>query len=143
METPLEVLDAMNSLTENNEWGSYNQPLEDVLDPDDWRLKVILEYRAEMKKREQDKEKKGAMLARQCLEKNNIKNPYAQALVLRKLGARLSVILQVTNLSRNGYYDHVAIISSGKSNNRAQLSMLDILAKLETVDFRELLKEEQ
>ena len=141
METPTELLDAMNSLTENNEWGGYNQSLEDVLDPDDWRLKVILKYRDETKKNELEKEKKAITLARQCLEKDNIKNPYAQALILRKLGARLSVILQVTSLSRNGYYDHVAIISSGESNNRAQLSALDILAKLETVDFRKLLEE--
>ena len=141
METPTELLDAMNSLTENDEWGGYNQSLEDVLDPDDWRLKVILKYRDETKKNELEKEKKAITLARQCLEKDNIKNPYAQALILRKLGARLSVILQVTSLSRNGYYDHVAIISSGESNNRAQLSALDILAKLETVDFRKLLEE--
>ncbi len=141
METPTELLDAMNSLTENDEWGGYNQLLEDVLDPNDWRLKVILKYRDETKKNELEKEKKAITLARQCLEKDNIKNPYAQALILRKLGARLSVILQVTSLSRNGYYDHVAIISSGESNNRAQLSALDILAKLETVDFRKLLEE--
>lgn len=127
----------MNSLSKNNEWGKDDEMLEDVLAPSDWRLKAILEYRTEMNKQERKKEKQAVIKARRCLVKNNINNPYAQAIVLHKLGAARAVILEVTKLSRKEYYDHVGIIF-GNKHNHEQLRILDVLARLRTTDLRAL-----
>lgn len=139
MKTPIKVLDAMNSLTENDEWGDDNQMLEETLSPDDWRLQTILKYRAETNKHEREKEKQAVRKVHNYFKKNNINNPYIQANILDKLGAKRSAIMRVTKLNRQEYFEHVKKINDSNAK-QGRLPILDVVAMLRTIDLHKLLK---
>lgn len=72
METPTELLEAMNSLSENDEWGGYNVMPETILDKNDWRLKAIMQYRKAMNEQEGKQERQAAVEIRRIFKSNNI-----------------------------------------------------------------------
>ena len=140
METPTKLLEAMNSLTKNNEWGGYNVMPEKILDPDDWRLKAILEYRTEMKLREPRRIKEAEWRIKKYFQKHNINNPFAQAYILRKIGTKQSTILKITGLSKPEYYRHVGVLFRNAGNYR-QLRIMDIEVVLRQEKLYDLLEE--
>jgi hypothetical protein len=139
METPTELLEAMNSLSENDEWGGYNVLPEEILDKNDWRLKAIMQYRKAMKEQEGKQERQAAVVIRRIFKSNNINNPYIQAVVLCKLGARRSSILQVTKLSTNEYYEHVAPLFRNKIKAE-KITLLDVVAILQGDGAKRIMK---
>ncbi len=140
METPTELLEAMDSLSKNDEWGGYNVMPETILDKNDWRLKVILKYRAEMKLREPRRIKEAEQRIKQYFHKHNINNPFAQAYILRKLEAKQSTILKITGLSRPDYYRHVGSLFHNAGSYR-QLRIVDVEVVLRQEKLYDLLEE--
>lgn len=140
MKTPTKLLEAMNSLTENNEWGKAEEMPEDVLAPDDWRLKEILEYRTEMKLREAKRIKEAECRIKQYFQKHNINNPFVQAYILRKIGTKQLNILKITGLSKPEYYRHVGVLFRN-AGNYGQLRITDVEAVLRQEKLYDLLEE--
>ncbi|WP_433597326.1 hypothetical protein [Limosilactobacillus reuteri] len=140
METPLRLLEAMDSLSKNNEWGGNDVMPEEILDPDDWRLKAILEYRIEMKLREPKRIKEAEWRIKQYFQKHNINNPFAQAYILRKIGTKQSTILKITGLSKPEYYRHVGSLFRNTGNYR-QLRITDVEVVLMQEKLYDLLEE--
>lgn len=139
METPTELLEAMNSLSENDEWGGANVMPETILDKNDWRLKAIMNYRKAMKKQEVKQERQAAVVIRRIFKKNNINNPYIQAVVLCKLGVRRAAILQVTKLHRKEYYEHVTTLFRNKFKAE-KITLLDAVALLQGDGIKRIMK---
>ena len=140
METPLRLLEAMNSLTKNNEWGGNNVMPEEILDPDDWRLQEIMKFRKELKLREPRRIKEAECRIKQYFQKHNINNPFAQAYILRKIGTKQSSILKLTGLSKHDYYSHVGSLFRNTGNYR-QLRITDVEVVLMQEKLYDLLEE--
>ena len=140
METPLRLLEAMNSLTKNNEWGGLNVMPEEILDPDDWRLQEIMKFRKELKLREPRRIKEAECRIKQYFQKHNINNPFAQAYILRKIGTKQSSILKLTGLSKHDYYLHVGSLFRNTGNYR-QLRITDVEVVLMQEKLYDILKE--
>ena len=139
METPTELLEAMNSLSENDEWGGYNVMPETILDKNDWRLKAIMKYRKAMKDQEGKQERQAAVTIRRIFKSNNINNPYIQGVVLVKLGVRRSGVLKVTKLGRNEYYQHVAPLFRNDFRTD-RITLLDAAALLQGEGVKRIMK---
>ncbi|MCD7123667.1 hypothetical protein [Limosilactobacillus caviae] len=142
MQTPVKLIEAMDSLTENHEWGGATEMPEDVLAPDDWRLKAILNYRAETKRRDSSKAKQAEERIKRYFAINNISNPYAQAFILRKIGTAQIEILRITGLSKNDYYNHIGMLFRSKKNY-GHLRVLDVEAMLRKANLKLLLEGRQ
>ena len=140
METPLRLLEAMNSLTKNNEWGGNNVMPEEILDPDDWRLQEIMKFRKELKLREPRRIKEAEWRIKQYFQKHNINNPFAQAYILRKIGTKQSSILKLIGLSKHDYYLHVGSLFRNTGNYR-QLRITDVEVVLMQEKLYDLLEE--
>ncbi|MGI1803744.1 hypothetical protein ACRPK0_09090 [Limosilactobacillus reuteri] len=112
---------------------------EEILDPDDWRLKAILEYRIEMKLREPKRIKEAEWRIKQYFQKHNINNPFAQAYILRKIGTKQSTILKITGLSKPEYYRHVGVLFRN-TGYYGQLRITDVEAVLRQEKISDILK---
>lgn len=140
METPLRLLEAMDSLTINHEWGGVNEMPEEVLDPDDWRLQEIMKFRKGLKLREPRRIKEAEWRIKQYFYKHNINNPFAQAYILRKIGTKQSSVLKLTGLSKHDYYLHVGSLFRNTGNYR-QLRITDVEVVLMQEKLYDLLEE--
>lgn len=142
METPAALIEAMDSLTENHEWGGATEMLEDVLAPDDWRLKVIHDYRKQTAERDSSKVKQAEERIKHYFVVNNVNNPYAQAFILRQIGTVQVEILRITGLSKNDYYNHIGVLFRSKKDY-GHLKVLDVEALLRKADLKTLLEGRQ
>ena len=140
MAIPKRLYKAMGSLTVNHEWGEVNETLEEILDPDDWRLQEIMKFRKGLKLREPRRIKEAEWRIKQYFYKHNINNPFAQAYILRKIGTKQSSILKLTGLSKHDYYLHVGSLFRNTGNYR-QLRITDVEVVLMQEKLYDLLEE--
>ena len=140
MTIPKRLYEAMNSLSENSEWGGHNVMPEEILDPDDWRLQEIMKFRKGLKLREPRRIKEAEWRIKQYFHKHNINNPFAQAYILRKIGAKQSSILKLTGLSKHDYYLHVGSLFRN-TGNYGQLRITDVEVVLTQEKLYDLLEE--
>lgn len=140
MTIPKRLYEAMGSLTVNHEWGEVNETLEDILDPDDWRLQEIMKFRKGLKLREPRRIKEAEWRIKQYFHKHNINNPFAQAYILRKIGTKQSSILKLTGLSKRDYYLHVGSLFRN-TGNYGQLRITDVEVVLTQEKLYDLLEE--
>ena len=140
MAIPKRLYKAMGSLTVNHEWGEVNEMPEDILDPDDWRPQEIMKFRKGLKLREPRRIKEAEWRIKQYFHKHNINNPFAQAYILRKIGAKQSSILKLTGLSKHDYYLHVGSLFRNTGNYR-QLRITDVEVVLTQEKLYDLLEE--
>ena len=140
MTIPKRLYEAMGSLTVNHEWGEVNEMLEDILDPDDWRLQEIMKFRKGLKLREPRRIKEAEWRIKQYFYKHNINNPFAQAYILRKIGTKQSSILKLTGLSKHDYYLHVGSLFRN-TGNYGQLRITDVEVVLTQEKLYDLLEE--
>lgn len=140
MAIPKRLYKAMGSLTVNHEWGEVNETLEEILDPDDWRLQEIMKFRRDLELREARRIKESERRIKQYFYKHNINNPFAQAYILRKIGTKQSSILKLTGLSKHDYYLHVGSLFRNTGNYR-QLRITDVEVVLMQEKLYDLLEE--
>lgn len=140
MTIPKRLYKAMGSLTVNHEWGEVNETLEEILDPDDWRLQEIMKFRRDLELREARRIKESERRIKQYFYKHNINNPFAQAYILRKIGTKQSSILKLTGLSKHDYYLHVGSLFRN-TGNYGQLRITDVEVVLTQEKLYDLLEE--
>ena len=140
MAIPKRLYKAMGSLTVNHEWGEVNETLEEILDPDDWRLQEIMKFRRDLELREARRIKESERRIKQYFYKHNINNPFAQAYILRKIGTKQSSILKLTGLSKHDYYLHVGSLFRN-TGNYGQLRITDVEVVLTQEKLYDLLEE--
>ena len=140
MAIPKRLYKAMGSLTVNHEWGEVNETLEEILDPDDWRLQEIMKFRRDLELREARRIKEAERRIKQYFHKHNINNPFAQAYILRKIGTKQSSILKLTGLSKHDYYLHVGSLFRN-TGNYGQLRITDVEVVLTQEKLYDLLEE--
>ena len=140
MTIPKRLYKAMGSLTVNHEWGEVNETLEEILDPDDWRLQEIMKFRRDLELREARRIKESERRIKQYFHKHNINNPFAQAYILRKIGTKQSSILKLTGLSKHDYYLHVGSLFRN-TGNYGQLRITDVEVVLTQEKLYDLLEE--
>ena len=140
MAIPKRLYKAMGSLTVNHEWGEVNEMPEDILDPDDWRLQEIMKFRRDLELREARRIKESERRIKQYFHKHNINNPFAQAYILRKIGAKQSTILKITGLSKPEYYRHVGVLFRN-TGNYGQLRITDVEVVLTQEKLYDLLED--
>ena len=140
MTIPKRLSKAMDSLTVNHEWGEVNEMPEDILDPDDWRLQEIMKFRRDLELREARRVKESEWRIKQYFHKRNINNHFAQAYILRKIGAKQSTILKITGLSKPEYYRHVGVLFRN-TGNYGQLRITDVEVVLTQEKLYDLLEE--
>ena len=140
MTIPKRLSKAMDSLTVNHEWGGVNEMPEEILDPDDWRLQEIMKFRQGLKLREPRRIKEAEWRIKQYFHKHNINNPFAQAYILRKIGAKQSTILKITGLSKPEYYRHVGVLFRN-TGYYGQLRITDVEVVLTQEKLYDLLEE--
>lgn len=140
MAIPKRLSKAMDSLTVNHEWGGVNEMPEEILAPNDWRLQEIMKFRKGLKLREPRRIKEAEWRIKQCFYKHNINNPFAQAYILRKIGAKQSTILKITGLSKPEYYSHVGVLFRN-TGYYGQLRITDVEVVLTQEKLYDLLEE--
>ncbi|MGE9995179.1 hypothetical protein [Limosilactobacillus reuteri] len=140
MAIPKRLYKAMGSLTVNHEWGEVNETLEEILDPDDWRLQEIMKFRRDLELREARRIKESERRIKQYFHKHNINNPFAQAYILRKIGTKQATILKITGLSKPEYYSHVGVLFRN-TGNYGQLRITDVEVVLTQEKLYDLLEE--
>lgn len=140
MRIPNELTEARDSLSKNNAWGGPLEMPEDVLAPNDWRLDVILKFRKLSNENELNKQKNAENQIRQYLIDNGITDQYDQAYILRRIGLVQVEILNVTNLGKNDYYNHVGILFRAKKNY-GRTGILDAEMILKQMNLNKLLEE--
>ncbi|MCC4371902.1 hypothetical protein LMB49_10920 [Limosilactobacillus reuteri] len=77
-----------------------NKSIEDLLKPDDWRLKAIHEFRQRLNLAEIYDQIKSANRLYFFFMKNKVINPYSQAYIMFMHGAKVHDIERVTGLSK-------------------------------------------
>ena len=140
MAIPKRLYKAMGSLTVNHEWGEVNETLEEILDPDDWRLQEIMKFRRDLELREAKRIKESERRIKQYFHKHNINNPFAQAYILRKIGTKQATILKITGLSKPEYYRHVGVLFRN-TGYYGQLRITDVEVVLTQEKLYDLLEE--
>lgn len=140
MTIPKRLYKAMGSLTVNHEWGEVNETLEEILDPDDWRLQEIMKFRRDLELREAKRIKESERRIKQYFHKHNINNPFAQAYILRKIGTKQATILKITGLSKPEYYSHVGVLFRN-TGYYGQLRITDVEVVLTQEKLYDLLEE--
>ena len=140
MAIPKRLYKAMGSLTVNHEWGEVNETLEEILDPDDWRLQEIMKFRRDLELREARRIKESERRIKQYFHKHNINNPFAQAYILRKIGTKQATILKITGLSKPEYYRHVGVLFRN-TGYYGQLRITDVEVVLMQEKLYDLLEE--
>lgn len=132
----------MDSLSKNNEWGRATEMPEDLLAPDDWRLKAILSYRKQTIENEGAKLERAGQRVKQYLIDNDVVNPYAQAYILRKIGLKQAWILKLTKLGKSDYYNHIAVLFRSKKRY-GNKDILDVEMLLKYSNLNYLLEEKK
>lgn len=110
------------------------------MDPNDERLKIILNFRNKSYQRDEEKKQRSEQRVKQFLVNKGILNSYAQAFILRKIGAVHSVIIKVTGLKHNDYYTHIGVLFRSK-RCYGRLGILDVEAALKEVNLYKLLED--
>jgi len=140
LKIPNELTEAMDSLSKDHAWGRPFEMPEDILSSDDWRLEVILKFRKQSNENELNKQRNAENKIRQYLTTNDIIDQYDQAYILRRIGLVQIEILNVTNLGKNDYYNHVGILFRAKKNY-GHTGILDAEMILKQMNLNKLLEE--
>ena len=101
------LLDAINSLDIKQLESRETRSLEELLDPQDWRLVEVLKFRQRIKDAERNNEQHTINSIKSSFEKYKLTDRVQQAIVLRYLGLNFGEIQAVTDLGRNKIYHHV------------------------------------
>lgn len=83
------------------------QPLEELLPPDDWRLKEILKYREQSVIYEELANMRAKAQIRKLLDKHGITSPVSASILLRKCGMAEGDIRQITGIKRSAFFANV------------------------------------
>lgn len=94
------------------------QPLEELLPPDDWRLKEILKYREQSVIYEELSNMRAKAQIRKLLDKHGITSPVSASILLRQCGMTESDIRQITGIKRRAFYANVTrVIKRGSGTS--------------------------
>lgn len=83
------------------------QPLEELLPPDDWRLKEVQKYRERSIIGEELANMRAKAQIRKLLDNHGITNPVSASILLRQCGMAESDIRQITGIKRRAFYANV------------------------------------
>lgn len=84
------------------------QTLEELLPPDDWRLKEVQKYREQSVLGEELANMRAKAQIRKLLDKHGITNPISASILLRQCGMAESDIRQITGIKKSAFYANVA-----------------------------------
>lgn len=89
--------------------GYFNNevPLEELLSPDDWRLKEVLGYRERSIIGEELANMRAKAQIRKLLDKHGITSPVSASILLRQCGMAESDIRQITGIKRSAFFANV------------------------------------
>lgn len=90
-----------------DEWGKSHEKLEDILPPDDWRLKVIKEFRRRIKIAEDSRESRVINDIRDEIGKRGITDRGEQIDYLYSIGLGCTRIGKILKLSHNTVTDRI------------------------------------
>lgn len=82
-------------------------PLEELLPPDDWRLKEVQRYRERSALGEELANMRAKVQIRKLLDKHGITSPVSASLLLRQCGMSEGDIRQITGIKRSAFYANV------------------------------------
>lgn len=97
---------AMDSITADDKWGGLDDKLEDMLPPDDWRLRVILNYRDSMKFGDYRKEDELFDEIKREVDKFNFPDDVRKALFLHAMGMSGNVASVLLGKNKNWFMLH-------------------------------------
>lgn len=83
------------------------QPLEELLPPDDWRLKEVQRYREQSVIYEELANMRARAQIRKLLDKHGITSPVNASILLRQCGMAEDDIRQITGIKRRAFYANV------------------------------------
>ena len=99
-----------------------------------------MKFRRDLELREAKRIKESERRIKQYFHKHNINNHFAQAYILRKIGAKQSTILKITGLSKPEYYRHVGVLFRN-TGYYGQLRITDVEVVLTQEKLYDLLEE--
>ncbi|MBB1124409.1 hypothetical protein [Limosilactobacillus albertensis] len=102
-----ELSNALNSLTENNEWGNSSQSIDKMLQPKDWRMVEIKKFRKRLKEQEKKGDLEAIKSINEFFNTHNINDKIARAVLLRICGVDVRTICKIIKLSVSAYTSHV------------------------------------
>lgn len=107
---------AMGSITADNKWGGLNDKLEDMLPPDDWRLRVILNYRDSMKFGDYRKEDELFGEIKKEVDKFSFPDDVRKALFLHAMGMNGHAISALLGKNKDWFWAHCHKLVEGVPN---------------------------
>ncbi|MGM9908496.1 MAG: hypothetical protein ACI31O_01510 [Limosilactobacillus vaginalis] len=103
----LDSLSKRYNRSEIDEWGKSHEKLEDILPPDDWRLKAIKAFRRRIKLAEDSRESRVINAIRDEIDKQGITDNSKQIDYLYSIGLGCTRIGKILNLSHNTVSDRI------------------------------------
>lgn len=103
----LDSLSKRYNRSEIDEWGKSHEKLEDILPPNDWRLKVIKEFRRQIKLAEDSRESRVINDIRDEIGKRGITDRGKQIDYLYSIGLGCTRIGKILKLSHNTIADRI------------------------------------
>ena len=134
-----ELLDAINALNIKQLESRETRSLEEMLDPNDWRLIEIIKFRQRIKNAERNNEQHIIKSIQESFERFEIDDKIQQAIILRYLGLNFGEIQAVTDLGRNKLYHHVIKKFPNLKPKHTDLNLIEY--RLRTQGLKEVLRE--